>query len=78
MSGNYPSKYIRAYASALLSKQNPAGIVAIPGAEHACTAFQMLADAALAQAKAGDTSVAFVELPDKSDDDESLYHIADQ
>lgn len=62
-SGTYPNKYARAYAVALLNRQNPAKVDAITGATHSGVKFQLLAEAAIAQAKAGDKKVAFVELP---------------
>lgn len=62
--GTYPNKYTRAYAVALLNKQNPEGVDVISGATHSYTSFQLLAEAAISQAKVGDKSVAFIKLPE--------------
>ena len=61
--GTYPNKYVRAYAAALLDKQNPAWVNAIPGAESSLILFQKLSVAAISQARAGDKSIALVDLP---------------
>ncbi|MDR1397607.1 MAG: FMN-binding protein [Desulfarculales bacterium] len=61
--GTYPSKYIRAYAAALLDKQNPAWINAIPGAEKSHILFKALSEAVISQAITGDKSIVFIELP---------------
>ena len=60
---NYPNRYTRNYAVALLNRQDPAGIDVMTGATHSYETFKLLAEAAIAQAKAGDKRVAFVELP---------------
>lgn len=62
--GTYPNKYTRAYAADLLNKQNPALVDGISGATHSYTSFQLLAEAAVGQAKTGDKNVVFVELPE--------------
>jgi len=59
--GTYPNKYMREYAEALLIRQNPDGVDVITGATHSYHTFYALAEAAIAQAKAGDNRVAFVE-----------------
>ena len=63
--GVYPNKYARAYTEALLNRQNPAHINAMPGAGRALKSFQLLAEAAIARARGGDKTVAVVELPDE-------------
>lgn len=63
-SETYPNKYARAYAAELLNKQDPAEVDAISGATYSGTSFQLLASAAILQAKEGDKSVVFVDLPD--------------
>ena len=60
--GTYHNKYARAYTMALLNRQDPDQIQPLPGAAHAHRPFQRLAEAALAQARAGDKRVAFVDL----------------
>ncbi|MDR1921508.1 MAG: FMN-binding protein [Candidatus Adiutrix sp.] len=62
--GTYPNKYARAYKNALLSKQNPALVEAQPGAAAAHRSFQLLAEAALNQARTGDKKIVSVQLPD--------------
>ena len=61
--GTYHNKYARIYATALLSRQNPALVNAVPGAAKPCESFVLLAEAAIAQARKGDKTVSFVELP---------------
>ena len=61
--GTYPNKYSRDYAAALVNKQDPSGVLPIPGAKKSHALFQLLADAAIAQAKAGDKRVVFVKWP---------------
>lgn len=61
--GTYPNEYTRQYAAALVSRQNTAGVDVITGATHSHDSFQLLADAAIARAKEGDHTVAYVELP---------------
>jgi len=62
--GVQPNQYARAYTVALLNRQDPGQVQALPGAEKAHRRFQKLAEAAIAQALAGDKMVAFVDLPD--------------
>lgn len=62
--GTYPSKYARAYAVALINRQNPAQVEAVPGADRYLESFRLLAEAAIDRARRGDRSVAFVDLPD--------------
>ena len=62
--GTYPNKFSRAYTSALLNRQNPNQINAIYGAEQSHKIFQLLAEAAIDRARAGDKKVAFVSLPE--------------
>ncbi|MDR2019564.1 MAG: FMN-binding protein [Treponema sp.] len=65
---NYPNRYTRNYAVALLTHQDPAGIDAMTGATDSCRTFKLLAEAVIAQARAGDKRVAFVELPRDEDE----------
>lgn len=62
--GTYPNKYARAYAVSLINRQDPALIDAVPGAAGHLEPFQLLAQAAVEQARKGDKSVAFVQLPE--------------
>jgi len=57
----YPSKYMRAYVSELVERQSTEGIEAVPGATDSCHSFRQLADAAILQARAGASQVAFVD-----------------
>jgi|GEM_PF-278555 len=76
--GTYPSKYARAYAVALVNRQSPAQVEAVPGAARYLESFRLLAEAAIERARRGDKSVAFVDLPDAAReaakvDEASLY-----
>lgn len=64
ISGTYPNEYVRAYAVSLLNWQNPVDVDAISGATHSYNSFQLLANAAIAQANAGDKQVVPVEIPE--------------
>jgi major membrane immunogen (membrane-anchored lipoprotein) len=66
--GNYPNRYTRNYAEALLNHQDPADIDVMTGATDSHITFKLLAEAAIAQAKAGDKRVAFIELPRDQDE----------
>jgi major membrane immunogen (membrane-anchored lipoprotein) len=61
--GLHPSKYLRTYTTELISLQNPANVLVVAGAEKQHRTFQLLAEAAIVQAKAGDKTIAVVELP---------------
>jgi major membrane immunogen (membrane-anchored lipoprotein) len=61
--GTYPNEYSRSYVSALLDRQDPGRVDAITGATYSHKSFQLLAQAAIEKAKAGDIEVALVELP---------------
>jgi major membrane immunogen (membrane-anchored lipoprotein) len=61
--GTYPNQYTRAYSVALVNRQDPAKVDAITGATDSYNTFRLLAEAAIAHARAGDRRVAFVELP---------------
>ncbi|MDR3279418.1 MAG: FMN-binding protein [Synergistaceae bacterium] len=61
--GNYPNRYTRTYASALLANQNTGDIDAMSGATNSYHSFKILADAVIVQALAGDRKVAFVSAP---------------
>jgi major membrane immunogen (membrane-anchored lipoprotein) len=61
--GTYPNQYTRTYSVALVNRQDPAKVDVITGATDSYFTFRLLAEAAIAQARAGDRRVAFVELP---------------
>jgi major membrane immunogen (membrane-anchored lipoprotein) len=61
--GLHPSKYLRTYTTELLTLQNPANVLVVAGAEKQHKVFQLLAEKAIAQAQAGDKTIAIVELP---------------
>jgi major membrane immunogen (membrane-anchored lipoprotein) len=61
--GTYPNRYFRAYAADLLLRQDPAAVRVLPGAEDALALFRLLAEAAIAHARTGDKSLAFIEPP---------------
>ena len=56
----YPNEYTRVYSQALLDSQNPAAVDVITGATTSHGVFVRLAEAAIAQAVAGDKKIAFV------------------
>jgi major membrane immunogen (membrane-anchored lipoprotein) len=60
--GNYPDKFARNYIHALIVNQTSSGIDAMSGATESHKSFIALADAALAQASAGDYEVVFVDV----------------
>lgn len=64
--GTYPNEYTRAYAVSLINWQDTAEVDAVSGATHSHITFRLLAEAAIAQAKAGDKQVALVEQPGNS------------
>jgi major membrane immunogen (membrane-anchored lipoprotein) len=61
--GTYPNEYSRSYVASLLDRQDVEKVDVITGATYSHMAFQLLAQAAIEKAKAGDVEVAFVELP---------------
>ncbi|MDR3278103.1 MAG: FMN-binding protein [Oscillospiraceae bacterium] len=61
--GLNPSEYLRTYTGELLNLQNPAKVLVVAGAERPHETFQLLTEAAIVHAKAGDKTTAFVELP---------------
>ena len=63
--GTYPNEYMRAYAISLVNSQDPRKVDAVTGATQSHINFQMLAEAAIESAKAGDKQVAVVELPEQ-------------
>ena len=65
-SGTYPNKYSRIYAADLLETQNPAKVDALTGATESFFVFRLLAEAAIARARAGDKEVALVDIPGTS------------
>jgi major membrane immunogen (membrane-anchored lipoprotein) len=60
--GTYPNEYTRIYGAQLLSLQESGGIDALSGATTSYNSFCQLAEAVLTQARAGDTSVAFIQI----------------
>lgn len=61
--GTYPNEYVRTFSEALINRQNSSEVDAISGATHSYNTFKLLAEAAMEQARAGETSIAFVESP---------------
>ena len=59
--GTYPNEYTRYYANQLLEGQGKGSVDAITGASSSHASFQMLAQAALEQARKGDSSIVFVD-----------------
>ena len=59
--GTYPNEYTRYYASQFLDLQSSDGVDAMTGATHSYHTFLQLADAVIAKAAVGDTTVALVE-----------------
>jgi major membrane immunogen (membrane-anchored lipoprotein) len=59
---NYPTKYTRYYAQALLDRQDPERIDCLTGATDSFGSFKILARAVIDQARAGDKKVARVEV----------------
>ena len=64
--GTYPNEYTRAYSVSLLNWQDPENIDAMTGATHSYHTFQLLAEAAIGQSKAGDKQMALVETPEEA------------
>lgn len=62
--GTYPNQYTRIYSEGLLNRQEPSEVDAITGATESHGTFQLLAEAAIAQARSGDKNIAYVQLPD--------------
>jgi major membrane immunogen (membrane-anchored lipoprotein) len=62
-SGLHPSEYLRTFTTELLNLQNPANVLVVAGAEKQHAIFQLLAETAIVQAKAGDKTIAMVDLP---------------
>jgi major membrane immunogen (membrane-anchored lipoprotein) len=60
--GTYPNEYVRIYSQEFLEAQS-ADIDAVSGATHSYNSFKLLAAAVIAKAKAGDHTVAIVEVP---------------
>jgi major membrane immunogen (membrane-anchored lipoprotein) len=61
--GLHPSEYLRTYTGELLNLQNPAKVLVVAGAERQHRTFQLLTEAAIIQAQAGDKTIALVDLP---------------
>lgn len=64
ISCTYPNEYARYYSETLVNRQDPGQVDAISGASHSHISFQLIAQAAIDQAKAGNKSIAYVELND--------------
>jgi major membrane immunogen (membrane-anchored lipoprotein) len=64
VSGTYPNEYTRFYAGALLESQDPDRVDALSGATNSYRSFKLLAKAAIAQARVGDKSVSFIDIPE--------------
>lgn len=62
--GTYPNEYTRTYSEALLNRQDPAKVDAVAGATHSYQTFQLLAEAVMEQARAGDENIAYVDVPE--------------
>jgi major membrane immunogen (membrane-anchored lipoprotein) len=62
VNGTYPNEYVRIYTQEFLDEQN-SDIDAVSGATHSYNSFKLLAAAAIERAKAGDHSVAIVDVP---------------
>ncbi|MDR3279100.1 MAG: hypothetical protein LBT23_01180 [Synergistaceae bacterium] len=60
--GMNTGEYVRTYTYELINRQDPAKVLVLTGAERPHKVFQLLAEAAIAQAKAGDKRMAFVDL----------------
>ncbi len=60
--GTYPNEYTRTYANQFLKEQSANDIDAISGATHSYDTFLVLAEAVLEKAKAGDATVALVDV----------------
>jgi major membrane immunogen (membrane-anchored lipoprotein) len=60
--GTYPNEYTRIYAAALLNRQEINGIDALAGATDSHRTFIQLARRVIEKAKAGDASIALVNL----------------
>lgn len=61
--GTYPNEFTRGYSVSLLNWQDSESIDAITGATNSYHTFQLLAEAAIGQSKAGDKQMALVEIP---------------
>lgn len=64
--GTYPNEYARAYSVSLINWQDPENIDAVTGATYSYYTFQLLAEAAIGQSKAGDKQMALVEIPEEA------------
>jgi major membrane immunogen (membrane-anchored lipoprotein) len=60
--GTYPNEYTRVYEARLLGVQGIEGIDVLSGATNSYYSFLQLAEAALQKSKAGDVSVAFIQI----------------
>ena len=59
--GTYPNEYTRNYAAQLLESQASSDIDVLAGASTSYSSFKMLAEAAMQQAKKGDSRIAIVD-----------------
>lgn len=60
--GTYPNEFTRTYVISLINWQNPDEVDAVSGATESHSSFQILIEAAIEKARAGDKQVALVEL----------------
>lgn len=60
--GTYPNEYTRTYASQFLEAQSADGVDCLTGATHSYDTFIPLAKAVIEKAKAGDHTVALVDV----------------
>jgi major membrane immunogen (membrane-anchored lipoprotein) len=59
--GTYPNEYVRVYTTELIESQSP-DIDVLSGATESYNSFKLLSAAVIEQAKAGDNTVAIVEV----------------
>lgn len=62
LTGTYPSDYSRKYTDELIANQIPASTDVVTGATESHISFQILAQAAIEQAKLGDHSVKVIDV----------------
>jgi major membrane immunogen (membrane-anchored lipoprotein) len=62
INGTYPNEFSRIYAERFITRQSVEGIDALSGATNSYYSFIKLAEVVLARAKAGDTSVALIDI----------------
>jgi major membrane immunogen (membrane-anchored lipoprotein) len=60
--GTYPNEYTRTYSTSLLVRQDPAQVEALTGATNSYRYFKLLSTHAVAMAKQGNKTIAFVDV----------------